>query len=56
VESELVIEHSGHSTQGNPLTVREVRRILIEELARATQPAASRTADAAPAPVLRQGR
>src|SRR3954454_19758874 len=33
VESELVIEHSGHSTQGNPLTVREVRRILLEELA-----------------------
>jgi pimeloyl-ACP methyl ester carboxylesterase len=53
VESELVIEHSGHSTQGNPLTVREVRRILIEELARGTPPAASRTADAAPAPVRR---
>jgi pimeloyl-ACP methyl ester carboxylesterase len=34
VESELVIEHSGHSTQSNPLTVREVRRILMEELAR----------------------
>jgi hypothetical protein len=34
VESELVIEHSGHSTQGNPLTVREVRRILIEQLGR----------------------
>jgi hypothetical protein len=34
VESEVVIEHSGHSTQGNPLTVREVRRILIEELGR----------------------
>jgi hypothetical protein len=34
VESEVVIEHSGHSTQGNPLTVREVRRILLEELAR----------------------
>jgi pimeloyl-ACP methyl ester carboxylesterase len=33
-ESEVVIEHSGHSTQGNPLTVREVRRILIEELER----------------------
>jgi hypothetical protein len=25
VESEAVIEHSGHSTQSNPLTVREVR-------------------------------
>ena len=56
VESELVIEHSGHSTQGNPLTVREVRRILIEELARGTPPAASRTVDAAPAPVRRQRR
>ena len=35
VESELVIEHSGHSTQGNPLTVREVRRILLLHLAEA---------------------
>jgi len=34
VESEVIIEHSGHSTQGNPLTVREVRRILIEQLGR----------------------
>jgi pimeloyl-ACP methyl ester carboxylesterase len=34
VESEVVIEHSGHSTQSNPLTVREVRRILMQELAR----------------------
>jgi pimeloyl-ACP methyl ester carboxylesterase len=34
VESEVVIEHSGHSTQSNPLTVREVRRILIEQLGR----------------------
>ncbi len=34
LDSEVVIEHSGHSTQGNPLTVREVRRILLEELAR----------------------
>ena len=34
VESEVVIEHSGHSTQSNPLTVREVRRILMLELAR----------------------
>jgi pimeloyl-ACP methyl ester carboxylesterase len=32
VESELVIEHQGHSTQSNPLAVREVRRILLEEL------------------------
>jgi pimeloyl-ACP methyl ester carboxylesterase len=34
VESELVIEHQSHSTQGNPLAVREVRRILLEQLAR----------------------
>jgi hypothetical protein len=34
VESELVIEHQSHSTQGNPLAVREVRRILMEELNR----------------------
>ena len=41
VESEMVVEHSAHSTQSNPLTVREVRRILIEELGR---PGRSRTA------------
>jgi hypothetical protein len=35
------------------MTVRDVRRILIEELARGTPPAASRIADAAPAPVRR---
>jgi hypothetical protein len=35
VESELVIEYSGHSTQANPLTVREVRRILLLNLAEA---------------------
>ena len=35
VESELVIEHQGHSTQSNPLAVREVRRILLEELGHA---------------------
>ncbi len=34
VESEVVIEHQGHSTQGNPLAVREVNRILMEELGR----------------------
>jgi pimeloyl-ACP methyl ester carboxylesterase len=32
VESELVIEHQGHSTQSNPLAVREVRRILLSQL------------------------
>lgn len=32
VESELVIEHQGHSTQSNALAVREVRRILLGQL------------------------
>jgi hypothetical protein len=32
VESELVIEHQGHSTQSNPLAVREVHRILLDRL------------------------
>ena len=32
VESELVIEHQDHSTQSNPLAVREVHRILLEQL------------------------
>ena len=35
VESELLIEHQGHSTQSNPLAVREVRRILLEQLGHA---------------------
>ena len=35
VESELVIERQDHSTQSNPLAVREVHRILIEQLGRA---------------------
>jgi len=30
VESELVIPRSGHSVQGNPLAIEEVRRILVE--------------------------
>lgn len=34
VDSELVVEHQDHSVQSNPLTVREVRRILIEQLTR----------------------
>ena len=29
-ESELVIPRSGHSVQGNPLAIEEVRRILVE--------------------------
>lgn len=32
VESEVVIHHSGHSTQSDPRTVDEVRRILLEHL------------------------
>jgi pimeloyl-ACP methyl ester carboxylesterase len=32
VASELVIEHQDHSTQSNPLAVREVRRILLDQL------------------------
>jgi pimeloyl-ACP methyl ester carboxylesterase len=35
VESELVIEHQDHSTQSNPLAVREVHRILLEQLGHA---------------------
>jgi len=34
VESELVVEKQSHSTQSNPFAVREVRRILLEQLAR----------------------
>jgi hypothetical protein len=33
VDSELVVPRSGHSTQANPLTIAEVRRILLIELA-----------------------
>jgi len=29
-----VVENSGHSTQANPVTIGEVRRILLEQLAR----------------------
>jgi len=35
VESELVIDRQGHSTQSNPLAVREVHRILLEQLGHA---------------------
>ncbi len=31
-ESELVVFHSGHSTQSHPLTIQEVRRILLRAL------------------------
>src|SRR5262249_47239631 len=33
VESELVIPFAGHSVQGHPLAVEEVRRILLEHAA-----------------------
>lgn len=32
VKSELVVRNSGHSTQSNPITIAEVRRILLEQL------------------------
>jgi hypothetical protein len=38
VDSEVVIEHQGHSAQSNALTIREVRRILMEELGRPERP------------------
>ncbi len=33
VDSELVVHRSGHSTQSNPLTITEVQRILLLQLA-----------------------
>ncbi|MFT8417724.1 MAG: alpha/beta fold hydrolase [Acetobacter sp.] len=33
VQSELIVRNSGHSTQANPITIAEVRRILLEQLA-----------------------
>ena len=33
VDSELVVRHSEHSTQSNPFTIAEVRRILLLQLA-----------------------
>jgi hypothetical protein len=33
VESQLVVFHSGHSVQSNPLAIQEVRRILLEQIA-----------------------
>ena len=32
VNSELVVKHSEHSTQSNPVTIAEVRRILFEQI------------------------
>ncbi len=33
-DTELVVFNSGHSTQSHPLTIQEVRRILLEALER----------------------
>ena len=33
VQSELIVRNSGHSTQSNPITIAEVRRILLQQLA-----------------------
>jgi pimeloyl-ACP methyl ester carboxylesterase len=51
VDSEAVIEHSDHSTQSNPLTVREVRRILLEHLSKACPQGCEAPAPMAVAPV-----
>lgn len=36
VQSELVVRHSSHSTQSNPVTIAEVRRILLDQIAQVT--------------------
>jgi hypothetical protein len=54
VDSELVIDHQGHSAQSNPLVVREVRRILIEEIGRPARISGETRQGNAPAP--RAGR
>jgi hypothetical protein len=52
----VVIEHQGHSTQSNPLAVREVRRILIEELARPDRAGGeTQQANLTNAPALNEG-
>lgn len=43
-ESELVVRGSSHSTQSNPATIAEVRRILLEQLAASQAPTAARAA------------
>lgn len=43
-ESELVVRGSSHSTQSNPATIAEVRRILLEQLAASQAPAPARVA------------
>jgi hypothetical protein len=51
-----VIEHSGHSTQGNPLTVREVRRILLLHLAEACPQGCTPIADRPPVATGQTGK
>jgi hypothetical protein len=36
IDSELVVHHSEHSTQSNPTTIAEVRRILVKQLETST--------------------
>ncbi|KXV60922.1 hypothetical protein AD948_03520 [Acetobacter senegalensis] len=38
VDSELVVRRSGHSTQSNPITIAEVRRILLAQLHNGSRP------------------
>src|SRR5262249_28174042 len=47
VASELVVPHSGHSVQGNPIAIEEVRRILLEH---ADQVCAAEKVACGPAP------
>ena len=49
VDSELVV-HSGHSTQSNPATIAEVRRILLLQLAASAQSAPASPVAALPMP------
>jgi pimeloyl-ACP methyl ester carboxylesterase len=57
VDSELVIEHQGHSTQSNPLAVQEVHRILLAQLARPARGQIDAPAPPAAAPAkIRAGR
>ena len=55
VESELVIPFAGHSVQGHPLTIEEVRRILLEHAAAFCRASAATCRSAYTAPVVREG-
>jgi pimeloyl-ACP methyl ester carboxylesterase len=43
-ESELIVRGSGHSTQSNPATIAEVRRVLLEQLTASQALTAARVA------------